>query len=248
MQIPFGDAMKRFIPLVLSFIISLMVFLMPWGFSFYPKEEVQEAENTVMIPPKKEFLLMIEEKEEPILFLHTELTLNNAKIRFLPPSYKAKDTDGLLPLYDISKNGGLKYAVRALNKSPSFNIELFASADTKTVRNILKIFGSCDFTLDLDIKGRQDEIFFKKGRTLLNGENALLILEAAAFPPLLKRQEIFTCAVCSLLNQRGEISPAQREFIFTSLANGRESSLSAKDMLNFRKYKIFTEGFTFTLS
>ena len=222
-----------------------MVFLLPWGLSFYKEEEVKEAESPLIIPPKKEALLLIEDKGEALIFLHLKLSLNKCEIKALSPDFKAQDTDGFLPLYKIEENGGLKYAVRALNKDEAFKIDFYSCFDIKSLEEALKNLGSCDFFLPSAIKGQNEETFFQKGRTLLNIEDAALILRKAESPSGEKRRKIFTDIVSQLFEQRGDIGKKDQESIFLCLANGRESNLSIKNFLNFKKYGIFSKDFRF---
>lgn len=230
---------------MLSMALSLTVFLLPWGFCLYPKQQVLKAETNVVIPKDREILLMIEKKEEPLVFIHMRLGFKNLKLTPLSPLCQAEDDNESLPLKEIFKNGGLKYCQNALNRSFGFEISRFFTLDEKELKGLLKPFGSCDFTLERDIS-KCGMLLFKKGRCLINGENAALILSEADSLGQEERFSLFKDIVCALFNQNKTISEHEAEKLFNICANGRDNNLSVTDFISLKKYKIFNEDFLFS--
>ena len=237
--------MKKFIPFILSLTLSLTVFLIPWGICFYPKEETAKADSNIIIPKEKEALVLIENKDKPLAFFHLRLNYENLKITPLPVSLKAEDDSENLPLGEIVKNGGLKYCQNALNKSFGFNISRYITLNEKELQKLLRPFGSCDFTLKSSIKKGKD-VLFKEGRCLLNGENAILILCEESSLSQEESMNLFTETVCALFNEKGQLSPYEKENFFNICANGKDNNLSVTDFIALKNYKIFEDDFIFS--
>lgn len=236
---------KKFIPFVLSLILSLTVFMIPWGICFYPKEQAEKVESNVIIPKEKEILVLIESDDKPLVFLHLRLNYKNLKITPLMPSLMAEDDGESLALGEIVKNGGLKYCQNSLNKSFGFNISRYITLNKSELLKLLKPFGSCDFTLENSV-AKDGHTLFKKGRCLLNGENAILILCEESSLNDEERANLFADIVCSLFNEKGELSYYEKENFFNICANGQDNNLSVTDFISLKNYRIFEDDFIFS--
>ena len=237
--------MKRFKPLVLSFILSLTVFLIPWGFCFYEKEEAVKIESNIIIPKERSLLVMVKE-DEPLFFILLKFNLNSCRISLLPPSLLVPDTDGYTHLRNVYLNGGLKYASKSLRRELHLDTLNYSSLSINELTELLSGFGSCDFTLSKDIFTNDGLCIYKKGRCLLNSDFAGLILSDDIRMDEEERLNILSELLPSLLNERKDLREYEKEEIFNALANAKESDLSIEDFLNLKKYKIFSQGFNFS--